>query len=197
MRKQGHKRNYQAVVIGASTGGMEALKTILPVLPANFQVPVMIAQHISPYSENYMARYFAEVCRLTVKEADEKEKVKPGTVYIAPPNYHLLVEKDWTLSLSVDPKVNYARPSIDVLFETAADAFADRLIGVVLTGANRDGSCGIRKVKDLGGLVIVQDPETSVADSMPKAAIQSTQADYILPPAEIALTLIQLLEGKA
>src|SRR5690606_35205527 len=112
------------------------------------------------------------MCFLRVKEADEKEKIKPGCVYIAPPNYHLLIEKNETFSLSIDEKVNYARPSIDVLFDSAAYVYYDQLIGVVMTGANHDGAMGLKKIKENGGMTIVQDPETAISRFMPEAAIQ-------------------------
>lgn len=185
--------DYKAVVIGASAGGIEALGKILTKLPSNFSVPILIVQHLSPDSDGYMARRFNELCGLIVKEVDEKEKALPGTVYIAPPNYHFLVELDETLSLTIDEKVNYARPSIDVLFESAADAYGDKLIGVVLTGANRDGSKGLKKITGNGGLAIVQDPYTAVASSMPKAAIKIANVDYVLTVDEITTKLIELV----
>ena len=184
---------YKAVVIGASAGGMETLGDILRGLPLGFAAPIIIVQHLSPYSDGYMARRFNETCSLSVKEADEKEKVVAGFVYIAPPNYHLLVELDGTLSFTVDQKVNYARPSIDVLFETAADTYGDKLIGVILTGANNDGSKGLSRVKERGGLVIVQDPDTALVNSMPKAAIEATRVDYILTVDKIIEKLIEVV----
>jgi two-component system chemotaxis response regulator CheB len=180
---------YRAVVIGASAGGIHAIKAIITALPRDFQLPVVIVQHLSPISDNYWITLMDGMSLLTVKEADEKEKIRKGTIYIAPPNYHLLIERDETFSLSVDPKVNYARPSIDVLFESAADAYTTQLIGVVLTGANNDGALGLRRIKEQGGLAIVQDPRTAESSSMPEAAIAATPVDYILPLEEI----IQLL----
>jgi two-component system chemotaxis response regulator CheB len=184
---------YKAIVIGSSAGGMEALGIIIGALPRKFSAPIIIAQHISPRSDNYMVKYLNDIGKLRVKEADEKEQVAQGTVYIAPPNYHLLVEREGTLSLTVEPRVNYARPSIDVLFESAADAYNDKLVGVILTGANSDGSKGLRKVKEYGGLTIVQDPKTAEVDSMPKAAISTAEVDYILPLNEISKKLIELI----
>ena len=185
--------NYKAVVIGASAGGMETLSSILTRLPSNFAVPILIVQHLSPESDGYMAKYLNEKSDIIVKEADDKEKIVPGTVYIAPPNYHLLIEKDETLSFTVENKVNYARPSIDVLFETAADLYQDRLIGIILTGANSDGSKGLKKIKEMGGLAIVQDPDTALVKSMPKAAIKETNVDYILSVDKITDKLIELV----
>ena len=183
---------YRAVVIGASAGGIHAIKAIIMALPSNFHLPVIIVQHISPLSDNYWITLMDSLSALTVKEADEKEKIRKGTIYITPPNYHLLIERDETFSLSIDPKVNYARPSIDVLFESAADVYKDQLIGVILTGANSDGANGLRRIKEYGGLAIVQDPATAESASMPAAAIAATQVDYILPLEEITDILITL-----
>lgn len=183
---------YRAVVIGASAGGIHAIKAIIMALPGNFHLPIIIVQHISPLSDNYWITLMDSLSALTVKEADEKEKIRKGTIYITPPNYHLLIERDETFSLSIDPKVNYARPSIDVLFESAADVYKDQLIGVILTGANSDGANGLRRIKEYGGLAIVQDPATAESASMPTAAIAATQVDYILPLEEIIDILITL-----
>lgn len=183
-------------MIGVSAGGMDALNVILSVLPADFPAPIMIVQHISPYSDNYLARYLDNACQIKVREAEEKDKVKPGTAYIAPPNYHLLLEADLTLSLSVEEKVNYARPSVDVLFESAADACGSSLTGIILTGANRDGSMGLKKIKEYGGLTIVQSPETSVADEMPRSALAIMQVDHVLPLNKIGPFLCGIFGSK-
>ncbi len=174
-------RNIQAVVLGASAGGLYALKQLLPSLPANFPCPLMIVQHMSPHSDNYMVRMLNELSAITVKEADEKEAILPGTAYVAPPDYHLLVEDDFTLSLSVEEKVNYSRPSIDVLFETAADAYGPHLMGIVLTGANADGARGLAYIKKKGGFAVVQQPEDAESMAMPAAAIEQAGADLVLP----------------
>ncbi len=188
-------RRYKAVVIGSSAGGMKALRTIFEGLSPSFRIPVIIVQHISPDSENYLIQILNDQKKLTVKEADEKEKPARGMAYIAPPNYHLLFESDQTFSLTIDERVNYARPSIDVLFETAAEAYKDSLIGIILTGANTDGSRGLKKIKEFGGLAIVQDPETAEAESMPRAAMITSQADRVLPIGEIAGFLNSLVEN--
>jgi two-component system chemotaxis response regulator CheB len=172
---------YQTVVMGVSAGGMAALNTILPELPGNFPLAVIIVQHTHPTSDDFLARYLDEQCTVDVKEADEKEKILPGVVYLAPPNYHLLVEHDKTLSFSTELPVNFARPSIDVLFETAAEAYGEKVVGVILTGANHDGSQGLSTIKKAGGLVVVQDPETAEVDAMPRSAIETVQPDHILP----------------
>lgn len=174
------QRVYEAIVIGVSAGGMQALSTILPELPKDFSLPLIVVQHIQEGSKSGLSKYLDRISKILVKEADEKELIRPGTVYLAPASYHLLIEEDRTFSLSVDPRVNYARPSIDVLFESAADVYENGLIGVILTGANSDGSQGLKKIKQYGGLTIVQDPATAVAECMPLMAIQATEVDHVL-----------------
>lgn len=182
---------YRAIVIGASAGGLRALKTLLPRLPKDFPCPLLIVQHISPQSDSYMSTMLNEASQIQVKEADEKEKVMPGTAYIAPPDYHLLVEYDHTLSLSADEKVNYSRPSIDVLFDSAADTFGPSLIGIILTGANSDGAEGLRAVKKRGGYTIVQDPEDAESKTMPLEAIKLVKPHSILTLTEIIHLLLK------
>ncbi|MEZ4525070.1 MAG: chemotaxis protein CheB [Desulfobacterales bacterium] len=189
-------KTYDAVVIGVSAGGMEALPVILEPLPEDFPVPILIVQHISPDSDGYLSRYLDSICPVKVREAGEKDEVRPGTVYLAPANYHLLVEDDRTLSLSVEERVNFARPSVDVLFETASDVFGPRLVGIILTGANRDGSMGLKKIRQNGGLTIVQSPETAFADDMPRAAIAAGPVDHILPLHQIGPFLCTLFGRK-
>jgi two-component system chemotaxis response regulator CheB len=183
---------YEAVVIGVSAGGMNALSTVLSRLPADFGLPVIIVQHMDPHSRDYLPNHLDRKCTITVKEAEDKEKIRSGVAYIAPPNYHLLLEEDRTFSLSVDDVVNFSRPSIDVMFETAADVYNRKLVGVVLTGANADGSKGLKKIKAMGGMAIVQDPMTAYVDVMPKAAIAITKVDHVLPLEEIAVLLTEL-----
>lgn len=191
-----HAKPYKCIVMGVSAGGMHALCTIIPNLPPGFSIPVVVVQHISPQSDNYTTRYLDSISRVRVKEVDEKEKIKPGVVYTAPPNYHVLIEDDETFSLSVEDRINFARPSIDVLFESAADVYAQCLIGVVLTGANNDGSRGLKKIKEEGGLAIVQDPETAEVDGMPRAALELTKADFILELEEIGPFLVKLAKKE-
>lgn len=184
------KQNFKAIAIGASAGGFNALKTILTRLKEDLAATVVIVQHTSPNSGDYMPKHLDSVSKLKVKEAEEKEKLKPGTVYIAPPNYHLLVESDETLSLSIDERVNYSRPSIDVLFDSASDVFGDTLIGIVLTGASSDGSAGLKKIKNAGGLAVVQEPKSAEVSTMPEAAIRAVgKPDYILQLEDIAKLL--------
>jgi two-component system chemotaxis response regulator CheB len=133
-------RNKKAIVAGASAGGITAITSLLKYLPAGYELPMIIVLHQSPHSGSFWINNLNDRCQLQVKEAEEKEIIQKGNVYLAPPNYHLLIEKNRTFSLSVEEKVNFSRPSIDVLFETAADAFKDTLIGILLTGASRDGA---------------------------------------------------------
>lgn len=173
--------HYQAVVIGASAGGLAAVGAILSELKSTFCIPILLAQHISPHVDSHLAAHFANKTTLTVNEAEDKEPIKRGNLYIAPPNYHLLVEFDGCTALSVDPPVNYSRPSIDVLFESAADYFGDELIGIILTGANSDGAAGLQRIKERGGMTVVQSVESAEAQAMPQAAIEAADVDHILP----------------
>jgi two-component system chemotaxis response regulator CheB len=183
---------YEAIVIGVSSGGMNALKFIFSALPSSFRIPIILVQHVSANSDNEWIKLLNNKSNLTIKEADEKEKTESGNVYIAPANYHLLIEKDKTFSLTIDERVNFARPSIDVLFESAAEAYHNMLIGIVLTGANNDGAKGIKRIKELGGLAIIQDPETAESPIMPASAIATIQADYILSLEKIMELLIKI-----
>lgn len=184
--------NYEAIVIGVSSGGMKALKIMFALLPADFKTPIIIVQHISPLSENQWIRLLNDKSNLVIKEANEKEKIEPGIVYIAPPNYHLLVELDKTFSLTIEERVNYARPSIDVLFESAAEAYKNKLIGVILTGSNNDGTNGLKRIDEYGGLTIAQDPKTAESPFMPASAITVVKPKYILPLEEIIELLIKI-----
>lgn len=183
---------YKAIVIGVSSGGLNVLKILLPALPADFCLPIIIVQHVGAHSENYWIDLLDGMCKLTIKEADEKEIITKGNVYISPANYHLLVEKDHTLSLSTEQKINFARPSIDVLFESAAEAYKDKLIGIILTGSNNDGAKGIKKIQEYGGLTIVQDPNTAESQYMPTSAISAISPDYILSIEKMINLLIEL-----
>jgi two-component system, chemotaxis family, protein-glutamate methylesterase/glutaminase len=173
--------NYEAIVMGVSSGGMNAMNVMFPLLPADFSIPIIIVQHISPRSDSQWITLLNGKSHLCIKEADEKEKIELGKVYIAPPNYHLMVGSNKTFSLTIDERVNFARPSIDVLFESAAEVYKSKLIGVVLTGANNDGTKGLKRIKEYGGLTIVQDPVTAESSYMPASAIAAMQVDYILP----------------
>lgn len=183
----------RAVVIGVSAGGLEALKAIIPALRADFSLPVMIVQHLSADSTSFLPVFLNDMSALTVKEAEDKEVLAGKTVYIAPPDYHLLVEADQSLSLSQEPKVNFSRPAVDVLFETAAEAYGSGLVGIVLTGANNDGAKGLARIKALGGLTVVQSPETAAATAMPMAAIEVAKPDHVLPLRDIGPFLNTLI----
>lgn len=186
-------RKYNIVVIGSSAGGLKVLSEILSGLKDYFPVPIVIVQHLHPSSDDYFVKHLDRLTTLTVCEAEEKERLQPGRVYVAPPNYHLYIEPDETFSLSADEKVNYSRPSIDVLFESTAEVYKEKTIGVILTGANSDGMMGAQLIKKLGGTIIVQDPNTALAGVMPKFVMDNCDVDYVLNPDEIAITLNQLL----
>lgn len=187
---------YDAVVIGVSAGGMKALRTVLSGFGTELNAPIIIVQHRKESPDNYLVTYLDDRCRFPVKEAENKELIAPGVIYIAPAGYHLLVEKERRFSFTVDDRVCFSRPSIDVLFETAAAAYRSRLIGVILTGANSDGSAGIRKIKSKGGLTIAQDPEASFSPVMPQSAIATGAIDFILDIADIPIFLTDLLESR-
>ncbi|HUN39813.1 MAG TPA: chemotaxis protein CheB [Acetobacteraceae bacterium] len=176
----------EAVVIGASAGALETLSSILPSLPAGYRLAVMIVVHLPRDKKSILAELLQARCRIAVREAQDKEPMSGGTVYFAPPDYHLLVEQDRTLSLSNDVPVLYSRPSINVLFESAADAYGPGLIGIVLTGANNDGATGLKAIAEAGGTVIVQTPDSAYASAMPEAAKLECPAALLLTPGQIA-----------
>ncbi|WEK44776.1 MAG: chemotaxis protein CheB [Candidatus Sphingomonas colombiensis] len=182
----------EAVVIGASAGAVEALSAILPHLPADYPLPVLVVVHVPADRRNSLTPLFQSKCRIAVREADDKEPVVGGTVYFAPPDYHLLVETDRTLSLSADDPVLYSRPSIDVLFESAAEAYGPALAGVVLTGANQDGARGLAAVEEAGGIALVEDPATACSSTMPLAALHGCTAARALSLDAIASRLLDL-----
>jgi len=160
----------RVVVMGASAGAIQALTRILPALPAGFPLPILVVVHVPADRSNFLAPLFEAKCALGVREADDKEPAIAGTVYFAPPDYHLLLEADGSLALSSEDPVQFSRPSIDVLFESAADAFGAETIGIVLTGGNADGAEGLRAIAAAGGTVIIEDPVSAYADAMPLAA---------------------------
>lgn len=176
---------YGVIVVGASWGGLEALTTLVHGLPAGFPVPVVVIQHRGHDSQALLADLLQDRTRLRVSEPDDKEPLLPGHVYVAPADYHLLVD-DGYLALEMDAPVRYSRPSIDVTFSSAADTFGRRAIGVVLTGANADGSRGLRCIADNGGTAIVQDPESAEMPVMPRAARLAVPEATVLPLERIA-----------
>jgi two-component system chemotaxis response regulator CheB len=186
---------YDAVAIGVSAGGLAALHAIIPLLGNEFPVHVLIVQHMGPDSKNFLVSHLTKSCRCRVKEAEDKDRPQQGTVYVAPPNYHLLVEEDKSLALSTQERVNFSRPSIDVMFTSAAEAHQDRLVGVVLTGANNDGTAGLGTIKKYGGLTIVQAPETAAEPTMPRSAITAVDPDHVLPLEDIGPFLRDLFNA--
>jgi two-component system chemotaxis response regulator CheB len=184
-----------AIVIGTSAGGVEALSVLLPALPSGLQAAVMVVVHLPRERRSLLAEIFSARCALPVQEAQDKEPARPGTVYFAPADYHLLVDAGPSLALSVDEPVHYSRPSIDVLFESAADVYGPRLMGIVLTGANQDGAHGLATIHRLGGCTVVQQPEGAYASLMPESAIKLSPVDHVLPLDDIAALLRTLTPG--
>ena len=184
---------FDIIALASSAGGMAALSQILSVIPAGFPAAFVIVQHLDPRHRSLMASILSRQTRLRVKEAEEGDQIAVGTAYIAPPNRHLLVNPDATLSLSQTELVHFVRPSADLLFESVAACYKDRAIAVVLTGTGSDGSMGVQAIKKLGGTVIVQDEKSSQFSGMPTAAIQTGSADFILPLDEIAKALLTLV----
>ncbi|MEP6594498.1 MAG: chemotaxis protein CheB [Ginsengibacter sp.] len=183
---------YRAIVMGTSAGGLFALSGLLEKLPLDYPGPVMVVQHRSKDQRNLLEEVIQSKCKIKVKQADEKESIQSGFVYIAPPDYHLLIENDKTFSLSSDDQVRFSRPSIDVLFETAAIVFKDTLIAIILTGASNDGAAGIVAVKKYGGLTIAQDPAEAQFPFMPKAAIETNEVKHIWTLSEIQNFLLKI-----
>lgn len=179
------KNRFAAVVFGGSAGSLGVLTEIFCALPANFTLPIIVVCHLHPLDEGGLVDLLKQESRLPVKEAEDKEQIQPGCIYFPPANYHLLVERERTFALSVDAKVNYSRPSIDVFFESAAVAWGDQCIAILLTGANNDGSAGIQTINEFGGLTIAQDPGEAMYSAMPQAAVDTGTVDRVLSTAEI------------
>jgi two-component system, chemotaxis family, protein-glutamate methylesterase/glutaminase len=173
------------VAIGASWGGVQAIRAVLGGLPDDFPAPVVIAQHRGEEGPTGLAETVGRRSGLTVVEATDKEALEPGFVYLAPSGYHLLVDRG-SLSLSTDDQVRFSRPSIDVLFESVADAYGDQAVGVILTGASDDGAAGLARIRRLGGITVVQEPATAERRTMPDAALAKVQAHEVLALDEIA-----------
>ncbi|MFL6627587.1 MAG: chemotaxis protein CheB [Vitreoscilla sp.] len=189
-------RRIEAVVIGASAGGFEAILAVLKDLPPAYPMPLVAVLHLPDHHESRLPELFGHRLALQVREARDKEPLAPGILYVAPSGYHLQVEADRSFSFSCEARVSYARPSIDVLFETAADAYGQALAGVLLTGANYDGAAGLAGMKVAGALTIVQDPASAEVPTMPEAAIRRAPPDLILPLAEIRSLLARLGENR-
>ena len=180
------------VVIGGSAGALDALSVILRSLPKHYPYPILIVVHIPPDKKSLIADLLNEKSELEVRDANDKEDLKAGHAYFAPSDYHLMAERDFTVSLSVEEPVLYSRPSIDVLFETAADSYREKLVGVLLTGANSDGAKGLRAINRYKGICIVQDPKTAYAPTMPAAGAKLVKSAKILAPEAIAQYLKNL-----
>ena len=187
---------YDLVVIGASWGGLSAIERVLRDLPSGFGVPLVVAQHRAPDSEDgLLGHLLSQHTDLEVVDAGDKTDLVPGRVLLAPSDYHLLVEGDG-VALSVDAPVQYSRPSIDVLFESAAESHGDRLVGALLTGANADGACGLREIARRGGFTVVEDPETAERREMPAAALAAMTPDVVVPIERMGATLAAVCEGR-
>jgi two-component system chemotaxis response regulator CheB len=176
---------FEIVCIGASYGGLSALQVLLPGLAEDFPLPVVVVQHRKKDADDGLCEFLRKRSPLPLTEPNDKEKVEPGRVYLAPRDYHLLIEKS-IFALSTDAPVGHARPSIDVLFESAAEVYKERAVGVILTGANRDGARGLARIKSFGGFTVVQDPASAESRAMPEAAVAATAVDRILPLQEMA-----------
>jgi two-component system, chemotaxis family, protein-glutamate methylesterase/glutaminase len=181
------------VALAASAGGLSALTRVLTKLPADFPAALVVVQHLDPRHRSFMADILGRQTPLRVKQAQEGELLQFGTAYIAPPDRHLLVNPDYTLSLSQSKLVHFLRPSADLLFESVAASFKERAVAVVLTGSGSDGAMGVQAIKKMGGTVLVQDQRSSEFFGMPGAAIQTGDADFILPLDEIPGALVNLV----
>ncbi|QLE43627.1 chemotaxis protein CheB [Nostoc sp. C052] len=187
---------FDIVAIAASAGGLTALVKVLSTLPAKFPAAIAIVQHLGPQHRSFMAEILSRRTAIIVKQAQEGDCLTPGTAYVAPPNRHLLVNSDGTLSLSQSELVNFLRPSADLLFESVAAIYQDRAIAIVLTGTGSDGATGVEAIKKMGGTVIVQDVKSAEFSGMPSAAIQTGNVDFILPLDKISSSLVSLVVGE-
>ena len=184
---------FDVLALAASAGGLHALSRVLSEIPADFPGAIIVLQHLDPRHRSLMAEILSRRTPLPVKQAQEGNQLRPGMVYVAPPNRHLLVNPDGTLSLSQSELVHFVRPSADLLFESVAASYRERAIAVVLTGTGTDGNMGVRAVKKMGGTVIAQDEKSSEFFGMPGAAIHTGNVDFILPLEEIASALVTLV----
>ncbi|CAN5121519.1 chemotaxis protein CheB [soil metagenome] len=185
------------VVIGASAGGIESLNQVIPALPDHLDAAVVVVVHMRADQPSLLPSLYARRTRLAVKEVEDKDGLMRGTIYFAAPGYHLLVERDLSLSLSIDPPVHFCRPAIDLLFETAADAMGRRVIGVLLSGANDDGAIGLELIKTAGGFTIVQEPSQASSATMPQSAIDRCPPDRILASPDIASAIVTHLKESS
>jgi two-component system chemotaxis response regulator CheB len=188
--------SYEIVALAASAGGLKALTDVLAALPAQFPAAIVVVQHLDPRHRSLMAEILGKRTAMPVKEAREGDMLEPGRVYVAPPNRHLLVNQDRTLSLTQTELVHFVRPSADLLFESAAASYRERAIAVVLSGSGTDGAMGVKAIKKMGGTVIVQDEKTAEFSGMPEAAVKTGEVDFILPLPEIAPALQTLVKDR-
>jgi two-component system chemotaxis response regulator CheB len=195
-KRQDIAPQFDVVAIGASAGGVEALHTVAASLPGDFPVPVLIVQHMDPRHKSMLAALLARRCRLRVKQASNDEDMHGGTMYIAQPDMHLIV-RSGRLVLTDTKQVHFSRPSIDILFQSVADTYGDRAIGVILSGTGVDGADGIRAIKAKGGTTLVQDPASAAHAGMPNAARATNCVDFTLPLEEIGLALVGLVAPVA
>lgn len=188
-----------AVVIGTSAGGVDALSALLPAFPGDYRGAVFVVLHLPRERPSLLVEIFAPKCALRVCEAEDKEPVAPGTIYFAPPDYHLLIDEGPAISLSTDGLVNFSRPSIDVLFESAADVYGSSLLGIILTGASSDGARGLETVYEQGGMTIVQEPTTAQASLMVESALRRVPVHRVMDLAGLAQLLrsIRVRHGAA
>lgn len=196
MKARNEKTAPWLIVMGCSSGGLSALSGCLGTLPPDYAIPIVVVQHRRKYERGLFEEVLQSKAAIRIKQADEKEKIAAPCVYIAPPDYHLLVEQDMTFSLNSDALVNYGRPSIDVLFESAADACGHKLVGILLTGANNDGSNGIRAIRQKGGITIAQEPSSAECSYMPQSAIDTGSVQHVMTVSQIASFLLSY-HGKA
>ena len=185
-------RTINAVVVGASAGGIDAMLHIFSTLPAGYRLPIIALLHIPDERQSRLAELFQQRLAIPVKEAADKEEIVPGTLHFASAGYHLSIEHDHTFSLSCEPPVHFSRPSIDILMESAADSYGDQLAGILLTGANFDGAAGLKRIKERGGLTVVQDPDEAQVAVMPREALKYQAPDFVLPLAKIRELLLFL-----
>ncbi|WP_338871139.1 chemotaxis protein CheB [Spirosoma sp. SC4-14] len=185
MAKDELKTTYKAVVIGGSTGSLDVLLRILPALQPAMPFTVIIVLHRKNSGDSTLEHLLAGKTSIPVKEVDDKEPLLPAHIYVAPADYHLLIENDFTVSLDDSEKVNYSRPALDVTFESAADVYRNTLVGILLSGANADGTKGLAAIKRMGGITVVQNPSTAQAAFMPQQAILNTTIDHILDIPEL------------
>ena len=187
---------YELIVIGSSAGGIEAVMSILSGLPDNFKLPIVLVQHQDAHAISYLREIFAKRFTFTFVDVEDKLFIEPCKIYIAPAGYHVQIEADKAFSLSVDEPVHYSRPSIDVLFASAAEVYKSALIGVLLTGANADGAAGLKIIQQNGGYVMVQDPKTALAAEMPISGIKATATKHIYSPDNISKCLLKVVQGE-